>query len=68
MRAPQAAYLLTSQGKDKGKHAADAHHGKAAKAHAPSEELVKEPAPKEEEPTPAEVRFSATASLLPTSP
>ncbi|KAJ8468501.1 hypothetical protein ONZ51_g9604 [Trametes cubensis] len=44
---PIAAYLLTSQGKDKGKHAADAHHGKAAKAHAPSEEL--EPA-KDEQP------------------
>ncbi|KAI0662171.1 hypothetical protein C8Q70DRAFT_963368 [Cubamyces menziesii] len=51
---PIAAYLLTSQGKDKGKHAADAHHAKAAKTHAPSEELVKEPAPKEEEPAPAE--------------
>ncbi|KAI0330463.1 hypothetical protein GY45DRAFT_1323594 [Cubamyces sp. BRFM 1775] len=51
---PIAAYLLTSQGKDKGKHSAEAHHAKAAKAHAPSEELIKDPAPKEEEPAPAE--------------
>ncbi|EIW59406.1 uncharacterized protein TRAVEDRAFT_28588 [Trametes versicolor FP-101664 SS1] len=45
-----AAYLLTSSGKEKGKHNADAHHDKAAKAHAPSEELIK----KEEAPAPAE--------------
>ncbi|OJT14701.1 hypothetical protein TRAPUB_8754 [Trametes pubescens] len=47
---PAAVYLLTSSGKEKGKHNADAHHDKAAKAHAPSEELVK----KEEAPAPAE--------------
>ncbi|KAH9851688.1 hypothetical protein C2E23DRAFT_886245 [Lenzites betulinus] len=44
---PAAAYLLISSGKDKGKHNADAHHAAAAKAHAPSEELIKKDEPKE---------------------
>ncbi|KAI0763579.1 hypothetical protein BD413DRAFT_665554 [Trametes elegans] len=48
-----ALYLLVSPGKDKGKHAADAHHAKAAKANAPSEQLLQDPAPKEEEAAPA---------------
>ncbi|KAI9058111.1 hypothetical protein FKP32DRAFT_1606637 [Trametes sanguinea] len=45
---PIAVYLLSTQGKDKGKHSADAHHARAAKAHAPSEQLVQ----KEEQPAP----------------
>ncbi|OSD07457.1 hypothetical protein PYCCODRAFT_1430701 [Trametes coccinea BRFM310] len=45
---PIAVYLLSTQGKDKGKHSADAHHARAAKAHAPTEE----PAQKEEQPAP----------------
>ncbi len=57
----QAVYLLTSSGKEKGKHNADAHHDKAAKAHAPSEELVK----KEEAPAPAEVRAYPSFAYMP---
>ncbi|KAI0647817.1 hypothetical protein C8Q79DRAFT_1008220 [Trametes meyenii] len=49
---PLGGYLLTSGGKDKGKHSADAHHAKAAAAHAPSEEQLPKsesaPAPVEE--------------------
>ncbi|KAI0629741.1 hypothetical protein C8Q77DRAFT_1138165 [Trametes polyzona] len=52
---PAAVYILTSSGKEKGKHSADAHHAKAAKAHAPSEEsLKKDEAPQEEAPAPAQ--------------
>ncbi|KAI0826827.1 hypothetical protein BC628DRAFT_1372017 [Trametes gibbosa] len=51
---PAAVYLLTASGKDKGKHHADAHHAAAAKAHAPSEELIKKDEPKEEAPAPEE--------------
>ncbi|CDO76699.1 hypothetical protein BN946_scf184975.g8 [Trametes cinnabarina] len=44
---PIALYLLTTQGKEKGKHSADGHHARAAKAHAPSEQSIQkeEPAP-----------------------
>ncbi|KAI8994231.1 hypothetical protein BD414DRAFT_481827 [Trametes punicea] len=46
---PIAVYLLSTQGKEKGKHLADKHHAAAAAAHAPSEELLKDSAPKEED-------------------